>query len=217
MKIKISFILNGYRILIEVEPQELLLDVLRDRLGVKSPKCGCDRGDCGSCTVMINGKTVRSCLVLAIEVDGQHVTTLEGLMQNNQLTPLQQAFIQHNSFQCGFCAPGMILSATELLERNPQPDEQEIKEAIAGNLCRCTGYQPIIDAITQLTTTINSSSSNRQGSRCRLRLGIGYRNAVLSSVKKTHHETDNRITIHNRNHNRQPLTQKAEKRNGVKP
>jgi len=162
MKIKTSFILNGHKILIDIEPQELLLDVLRDRLGVKSPKCGCDRGDCGSCTIMINGKTVRSCLVLAIEVDGQKLTTLEGLMQNNQLTPLQQSFLRNNSFQCGFCTPGVILSATELLERNPRPDEDEIKEAIAGNLCRCTGYQPIIDAITHLITTQNSSPSKEK-------------------------------------------------------
>jgi carbon-monoxide dehydrogenase small subunit len=156
--IKMFFILNGQKIFIKVEPQEVLLDVLRDRLGVKSPKCGCDRGDCGSCTVMINGKTVRSCLVLAIEVAGQRVTTLEGLLQNKQLTPLQQTFIDHNSFQCGFCTPGVILSATELLERNPQPNELEIKEALTGNLCRCTGYQPIIDAIIDYTTTQKYSS-----------------------------------------------------------
>ena len=162
MKVKISFILNGSRIYLEVEPQEVLLDVLRDRLGVKSPKCGCDRGDCGSCTVMINGKTVRSCLVLAIEVAGQRVTTLEGLMQNKQLTALQQAFIDHNSFQCGFCTPGVILSATELLERNPQPDELEIKEALTGNLCRCTGYKPIIDAILDYSTTQQSSSKKQK-------------------------------------------------------
>ena len=158
MKIKISFILNGHKLYIDVEPQEILLDVLRDRLGMKSPKCGCDRGDCGSCTVMINEKTVRSCLVLAIEVDNQNVTTLEGLMADNQLTPLQQAFLHNNSFQCGFCAPGIILSATELLESNPQPSEEEIKEAIAGNLCRCTGYQPIIDAVLQLTSNPEKSS-----------------------------------------------------------
>jgi carbon-monoxide dehydrogenase small subunit len=158
MKRKISFTLNAHRVLIDVEPQELLLDVLRDRLGVKSPKCGCDRGDCGSCSVMINGKTVRSCLVLAIEIDGQEITTIEGLMKNDQLTPLQQSFISHNSFQCGFCAPGIILSATELLAHNTHPSEEEIKESIAGNLCRCTGYQPIIDAITDLTV---SGSPNR--------------------------------------------------------
>jgi carbon-monoxide dehydrogenase small subunit len=162
MKKKISFALNGRRVRIDVEPQEILLEVLRDRLGVKSPKCGCDKGDCGSCSVMINGKTIRSCLVLAIEVDGQRVMTIEGLMQNNELTPLQQSFIEQNSFQCGFCAPGIILSATELLERNPRPSEEQVKEAIAGNLCRCTGYQPIIDAITHLTHTSISHHSNEK-------------------------------------------------------
>jgi aerobic-type carbon monoxide dehydrogenase small subunit (CoxS/CutS family) len=146
----ISLLLNGRRLQMEVQPHEILLDVLRYRLGVKSPKCGCDRGDCGTCTVLLNGRTVRSCLVLAIEADGQRLTTLEGLMTDGQVTPLQQSFIEHNSFQCGFCAPGAILSATELLERNPHPAKKEIQEALAGNLCRCTGYQPIIEAITDV-------------------------------------------------------------------
>jgi aerobic-type carbon monoxide dehydrogenase small subunit (CoxS/CutS family) len=150
MKQKITFILNGRKTALEVEPQEILLDVLRERLGVKSPKCGCDRGDCGTCTVILNGKTVRSCLVLAIEADEQRITTLEGLMTDGQLTPLQESFLRHNSFQCGFCAPGVILSATELLENNPLPDTEQIKEAISGNLCRCTGYLPIIEAIADI-------------------------------------------------------------------
>lgn len=150
MKQKIKFNLNGESIALEVNPNEVLLEVLRDRIGIKSPKCGCDKGDCGTCTVMINGKTVRSCLVLAIEVDGQEVITLEGLMGSG-LTPLQKSFIEHNSFQCGFCAPGMILSATELLAKNQKPAKHEIQEALSGNLCRCTGYTPIIDAITDLT------------------------------------------------------------------
>ena len=150
MKKRITFILNGRSTVLEVEPQEVLLEVLRDRLGVKSPKCGCDRGDCGSCTVLLNGKTVRSCLVLAVEVEGQDVTTLEGLMKDGHMTPLQESFVQHNSFQCGYCAPGVILAATELLERNPNPSEEEIKEAISGNLCRCTGYLPIVEAISNV-------------------------------------------------------------------
>ena len=150
MRQEIKFKLNGEAIALEVNPNEVLLEVLRDRLGPKSPKCGCDKGDCGTCTVMINGKTVRSCLVLAIEVDGQEVITLEGLMDSG-LTPLQKSFIEHNSFQCGFCAPGMILSATELLAKNQKPSKHEIQEALSGNLCRCTGYTPIIDAITDLT------------------------------------------------------------------
>ncbi len=146
MKQEIKFKLNNETNSIEVEPSETLLEVLRDRLGVKSPKCGCDKGDCGTCTVMINCKTVRSCLVLAIEVEGMDVVTLEGLMDSG-LTPLQKSFIEHNSFQCGFCAPGMILSATELLAKNQKPKKEEIQEALSGNLCRCTGYTPIIDAI----------------------------------------------------------------------
>jgi aerobic-type carbon monoxide dehydrogenase small subunit (CoxS/CutS family) len=146
----ISLLLNGQRLQLDVQSHEVLLDVLRYRLGVKSPKCGCDRGDCGTCTVLINGRTIRSCLVLAIEVDDQRITTLEGLMTDGHVTPLQQSFIEHNSFQCGFCAPGAILSATELLERNPHPAKEEIQEALAGNLCRCTGYQPIIEAITDV-------------------------------------------------------------------
>ncbi len=150
MKKEISFLLNGDRRTIEVSASEILLEVLRDRLGLNSPKCGCDRGDCGTCSVMINGKTVRSCLILAIEVEDQEVVTLEGIMQNG-LTPLQESFLKHNSFQCGFCAPGVILSATELLAKNPHPNKIEIQEALAGNLCRCTGYSPIIDAVVDLT------------------------------------------------------------------
>ena len=148
---KISFKLNGERYALDVEPYEILLEMLRDRLGLKSPKCGCNRGDCGTCTVVLDGKTVRSCLVLAAEIDGAEITTIEGLMINGKLTPLQESFLAKNSFQCGFCAPGMILSATELLRDNPKPSKQEIKEALSGNLCRCTGYSSIIDAITDLT------------------------------------------------------------------
>jgi len=147
---KIKFILNDEIRTVEVEPNEILLDVLRDKLGMKSPKCGCDRGDCGACAVLLNGKSVRSCLVFAIEVEGQEVRTLEGISQP-KLTQLQEAFIEFNSFQCGYCAPGVIISATELLEKNPHPNLEEIKEALSGNLCRCTGYTPIFDAILDVT------------------------------------------------------------------
>jgi len=150
MKKEINFVLNGEKVNLEVAPGEILLEVLREKLGVKSPKCGCNKGDCGTCTVILNGKTVRSCLVLAIEVDKQEVFTLEGLMESG-LTPLQESFLKNNSFQCGFCAPGIILSATELLGKNSKPEKREIQEAIAGNLCRCSGYSPIIDAIIELT------------------------------------------------------------------
>lgn len=146
---KISIKLNGETRYIHVNPNEVLLDVLRDKLGTKSPKSGCERGDCGACAVLLNGKSVRSCLILAIEVDGQEITTVEGLSQGG-LTPLQESFIKHNSFQCGFCAPGITISATELLNKNPHPTRDEIKEAIAGNLCRCTGYTSIIEAIEEV-------------------------------------------------------------------
>lgn len=147
---KISFKLNGETRFLHVEPNETLLDVLRDKMGVKSPKCGCDNGDCGACTVMLNGKTVRSCLIFAIEVDGHEISTLEDISKNG-LSPLQKKFLEKNVFQCGYCAPGMILSATELITNNPHPTEHDIKEALAGNLCRCTGYTPVIEAILEIT------------------------------------------------------------------
>lgn len=143
---EISLILNYEPRTVMVAPNEILLDVLREKLGVKSPKCGCERGDCGACTVLLDGTCVRSCLVLAIEVDGHEITTVEGLSQD-KLSVLQEAFIEFNSFQCGYCAPGIILAVTELLEKHPHPSLEEIKESIAGNLCRCTGYTPIFDAI----------------------------------------------------------------------
>ena len=143
---RIDFKLNGETRSVEVEPSDILLDVLREKLGVKSPKIGCERGDCGACTVLLDGKSVRTCLILAIEVDGHEITTVEGLNREG-LTPLQQSLLEHGSFQCGYCAPGVVLAATELLGRNPHPTEAEVKEAIAGNLCRCTGYEPIIRAI----------------------------------------------------------------------
>lgn len=147
---EISINLNFELRQVRVEPNETLLDVLRDKLGVKSPKCGCERGDCGACTVLLDGKAVRSCLILAIEVDGHDIVTVEGISQD-KLSALQEAFIEYNSFQCGFCAPGIILAITELLEKTPHPNLMEIKEAMAGHLCRCTGYTPIFDAIMALT------------------------------------------------------------------
>ena len=154
MKKTINITLNGELRSVDVEPNDILLHVLREKLGVKSPKIGCERGDCGTCTIMLNGKTVRSCLMLAIEVDGQEITTIEGLSQDG-LTPLQEKFLEHNSFQCGFCAPGMTLAATELLKNNPTPTRLEVQEAIAGNLCRCTGYKQIIDAILDASRKAN--------------------------------------------------------------
>ena len=149
MKKTITVTLNGEVRSVDVEPNDILLDVIRDKLGVKSPKYGCGKGDCGTCTVLLNGEPVRSCIILAIEADGQKITTVEGIMKGGT-TPLQEAFIEHNSFQCGYCAPGMILTATAFLKKNPRPNREEVQEAIAGNLCRCTGYTAIIDAILEV-------------------------------------------------------------------
>lgn len=150
MKKTISLNVNGEARLIDVEPNETLLEALREKLGIKSPKIGCERGDCGSCTVLLDGATVRSCLVLAVEADGHEIVTVEGLSKDGP-TELQRAFIERNSFQCGFCAPGVILSVTELLASNPEPTETEVREAISGNLCRCTGYEPIVEAVLEVS------------------------------------------------------------------
>jgi carbon-monoxide dehydrogenase small subunit len=146
MKRTTTLSVNGERWSVDVEPNETLLEVLRGKIGIKSPKVGCERGDCGSCTVLLDGKTVRSCLVLAVEVDGSEVVTVEGLSRDGP-NDLQQAFIERNAFQCGFCAPGVVLAATELLGRKPHPTEDDVREALAGNLCRCTGYEPIVEAV----------------------------------------------------------------------
>jgi len=147
---EIHFILNHEKRVINVEFHETLLEVLREKLGVKSPKCGCDRGDCGACNVLLNGQSVRSCLILAVEVDGQEIVTVEGISKHG-LTKVQEAMIDNNAFQCGFCAPGIIISATELLNNNQNPTIEEIKEALSGNLCRCTGYLPILDAVFKVS------------------------------------------------------------------
>ena len=146
---EIAIRLNGEVRRVAVAPNETLLDVLRGKLGVKTPKEGCGRGDCGACTVLLDGKAVRSCLILAIEADGQAVVTLEGVGKEGP-TALQKAFLKNNVFQCGFCAPGMILSSAALLADNPQPTEHEVREALAGNLCRCTGYEPIVATVLQV-------------------------------------------------------------------
>lgn len=146
-KIKISFKLNGEKVFAKVEPKKRLLDMLRDDFGLTSVKEGCAEGECGACTVILNDKAVTSCMILAPTVDGDSITTVEGLEKNGELDPLQEAFMKKGAVQCGFCTPGMILSAKALLMKNPHPSVEEIKMAIAGNLCRCTGYKKIIEAI----------------------------------------------------------------------
>jgi carbon-monoxide dehydrogenase small subunit len=146
MTMDLNIKVNGEDWALDVAPADVLLDVLRERIGTKSPKIGCERGDCGSCTVLMDGRTVRSCLVLAVEADSHEITTVEGISFDG-ISELQTLFLESNSFQCGFCAPGIVLSATELLESNPNPNRHDVQEALAGNLCRCTGYEPIIDAV----------------------------------------------------------------------
>ncbi|MBW1950152.1 MAG: (2Fe-2S)-binding protein [Deltaproteobacteria bacterium] len=138
---------NGRRCEAAVEPNRTLVDFLRHDLGLTGTKKGCDAGDCGTCTVIMDGRPVNSCLVLAVTAHGKEITTIEGLETDEGLHPLQEAFVQHGAVQCGFCTPGMILSAKSLLERNPNPDELEIRTALSGNLCRCTGYQKIVEAV----------------------------------------------------------------------
>ena len=146
-EVKVSFILNDESVSVEVDPRKRLLDMLREDFLLTGVKEGCSIGECGACTVLIDGKAVTSCLVLAPQVNGHQVTTIEGLQKKGELHPLQEAFIESGAVQCGFCTPGMILAAKALLDENPRPTREEIKTAISGNLCRCTGYEKIIKAI----------------------------------------------------------------------
>jgi carbon-monoxide dehydrogenase small subunit len=147
MKRLVQLKVNGEEYEVAVEPHCTLLEVLRGDLGLTGVKRGCDQGECGACTVLMDGLPVPSCLILAVQAQGRGITTIEGLAKGGELDPIQQAFIEQFGFQCGFCTPGMILTAKALLDRNPHPTEDEIKEAIAGVICRCTGYVQIIEAI----------------------------------------------------------------------
>jgi aerobic-type carbon monoxide dehydrogenase small subunit (CoxS/CutS family) len=144
---EISLIINGVEENLQVPSQMTLLYVLREGLGYTGTKNGCEAGECGACTVLVNGEPTNACMVLAVELDGCEITTIEGLAEGDKLSPLQQAFVELNAIQCGFCTPGMLMAGTALLERNSNPSEDEIKAAMVGNLCRCTGYQRIIDAV----------------------------------------------------------------------
>lgn len=147
MKREINCMVNGEPYSIVIDTREILLDMLRYRLGFTGSKEGCGNGNCGSCTVVLNDVTVNSCLTFAVEADGGEVTTVEGIAAGGQLHPVQQAFIDNAALQCGFCTPGFIISAKALLERNPNPTEEEIRLALSGNLCRCTGYDKIVRAV----------------------------------------------------------------------
>ncbi len=148
MKRIINCTINKETYELAVEPNQTLADLLRNDLGLTGTKKGCDTGDCGACTVILNGDAVNSCLVLAVQADGAIVETIEGLKTEDGLHPLQEAFVEKGAIQCGFCSPGVIMSAKNLLDKNSNPNDQEIREGISGNLCRCTGYQKIFDAIS---------------------------------------------------------------------
>jgi len=148
-KHSIDLNVNGKKHTIEVKNNWTLLKVLRDELGLTGSKCGCDAGQCGACTVLIDGKSALSCLTLAVAVQGQEIITIEGLGDNGHLHPLQEAFIKHHALQCGFCTPGMIMSAKALLDENPDPSEEEIKYSLRGNLCRCGTYPKVTEAIQE--------------------------------------------------------------------
>ena len=147
MKALVSFTLNGRAHQLAVDTRAKLAEMLRDDLRLTGTHIGCGTGSCGACTVLLEGQTVKSCCILAADVDGQTVTTIEGLSAPGELSPLQQSFVEHHGLQCGYCTPGMVLSAHQLLQDHPSPDEADIRDAIAGNLCRCTGYQNIVKAI----------------------------------------------------------------------
>jgi len=147
MKQEIELKVNGELFRIKVETRRTLLEVLRETLGLTGTKEMCNKGDCGGCTVMIDGKPVLSCLTLAIEAQGKDILTIEGLAKGYELHPIQQTFVDHGAIQCGYCSPGFIMSAKALLDRNPNPTEDEIKEGISNNICRCTGYVQIVEAI----------------------------------------------------------------------
>jgi carbon-monoxide dehydrogenase small subunit len=162
MRTKVSFVLNGNRMEMEIEPHRTLLHLLREELEMMGTKSGCESGECGACTVIVNGKAVNSCLFPAMEIEGATVTTIEGLAKpSGELHPLQTAFIEKGAVQCGYCTPGMILSAKVLLDENPNPLEEEIRHALAGNMCRCTGYVQIVEAVQAASHALTTKGEVR--------------------------------------------------------
>jgi len=146
-KKRFKAVVNGQPVELDIAPDLRLIDLLRDHLGLTGTKEGCGEGECGACTVLIDGEPVNSCLVFALQAQGKDILTIEGLGSFDKLHPLQEAFLEHNAVQCGYCTPGMLLTAKALLDKNPHPTKEEIKVAISGNLCRCTGYSKIVEAI----------------------------------------------------------------------
>ena len=159
MKNKISFLVNGSPHSGEVEPRMLLADYLRENLALTGTHIGCDTSSCGTCTVHVDGKAVKSCTLLAVQADGCEITTVEGLANNDQLHPIQEGFKEEHGLQCGFCTPGMMMTAADLLKQNPDPSEHEIREALEGNFCRCTGYHNIVKSIQYAANKMNAATT----------------------------------------------------------
>jgi len=154
----IELIVNGKKHSVEVEPNKSLLDVLRNQMGLTGTKYGCGSGNCGVCTVLINGKPINSCLTLAVALDGKKITTIEGMTENGILHPIQEEFVKCGAIQCGYCTPGLILTAKALIDENPNPTKEEIRRYIKGNLCRCTGYVKIVEAISSAVARTKDTS-----------------------------------------------------------
>jgi carbon-monoxide dehydrogenase small subunit len=155
---EITLKVNGADYRLNIETRRTLLEVLRENLGLTGTKKSCNEGNCGACTVLIDGKPVASCLVLAIDAQGKEILTIEGLSEGEKLHPIQEAFLKHGAIQCGFCTPGMVMSAKAFLDENPEPTKIEIRKAISGNLCRCTGYQHIVDSIMAASKIMQKKS-----------------------------------------------------------
>jgi carbon-monoxide dehydrogenase small subunit len=171
--VRVSLDVNGTTYEREVEPRLLLVHFLRDHLGLTGTHVGCDTSNCGACTVHLNGEAVKSCTVLAVQADGAQVTTIEGLGSLDALHPVQEAFWEHHGLQCGYCTPGMIMAAADLLARNPDPSEDEVREALAGNLCRCTGYHNIVKAVLAAAKASGRAEAAPPGERSVPATGVG--------------------------------------------
>ena len=158
-QVAITLNVNGRNQTTLSEPREILADVLRDRLGLTGTHLGCEHGVCGACTVLLDGEMVRSCLLFAVQAQGAEITTIEGLEENGELHPMQKAFSEYHGLQCGFCTPGMILAGIDLLKRNPDPTAQEVRDDMGGNICRCTGYQKIVESVLGAASEMNEVTS----------------------------------------------------------
>jgi carbon-monoxide dehydrogenase small subunit len=156
MKHQLALTVNGEQYEVQVESETTLLDLLRESLGLTGTKKGCNEGDCGACTVLMDGEPVNSCMLLAVAAAGREVITIEGIAKGRELHPLQKAFVEKGAVQCGYCTPGMVLAAKSLLDENNQPTEEEIRQALSGNLCRCTGYAKIVEAVKAAAAELNS-------------------------------------------------------------